>query len=153
MQYLGENFVLLQNVEEYSITDHLGNTKQLNNSCEACIIKTPCGIKIQVKAMIIFVPACMGQTAENDTISVGHLTNLHLVAPMINTEMIARLSTQFQFPKPVNISFPQIDIFQHEGDQAWNDAFKILDSPNIDLGAVINDMLKQGVVFRSQMDR
>jgi hypothetical protein len=47
-----------------------------------------------------------------ETVSVSHLANLHLIAPLVNDDLMAQLSAEYTFQSPLNLSIPRMVIYQ-----------------------------------------
>jgi hypothetical protein len=74
---------------------------------------------------------------------------LHLIAPLVNDDLLAQLSAEYTFHSPLNLSLPQMVIYQ-KGEEEDID---ILEKPNIDLARAINDTLTDGLVFKTRSDK
>jgi hypothetical protein len=148
-QYLGDKLLLLQNIATYSVTDYSHKTWQVQTNCTACLITVPCGVKIQADKYTLFIPSCAESESSRDTVSVSHLANLHLIAPLVNDDLMAQLSAEYIFRKPLNLSLPCM-VFYQKGEDEHID---ILEKLNIDFARAINDTLTDGLVFKTRCDK
>jgi hypothetical protein len=148
-QYLGDKLLMLQDIATYSVTDSNHRTWQVQTNCTACLITVPCGVKIQADKYTLFIPSCAESESSRETVSVSHLANLHLIAPLVNEDLLAQLSAEYTFHSPLNLSLPQMVIYQ-KGEEEDID---ILEKPNIDLARAINDTLTDGLVFKTRSDK
>jgi hypothetical protein len=148
-QYLGDKLLMLQNIAAYTVTDHSYRTWQVQTNCTACLITVPCGVKIQADKYTLFIPSCAESERSRETISVSHLANLHLIAPLVDADLLTKLSTEFTFQRPLNLTLPKMSIYQ-KGEDTDID---ILDKPNINLARAINDTLTEGKVFKTHSDK
>jgi hypothetical protein len=108
-----------------------------------------CGVKIQADKYTLFIPSCAESASSRDTVSVSHLANLHLIAPLVNDDLMAQLSAEYTFRTPLNLTLPRMVISQKGEDEDID----ILEKPNIDLARAINYTLTDGLVFKTRSDK
>ena len=150
LKYLGANLLLIRDIESYTITGPKNETWQVRPQCTPCIVKVPCGIRLQAADITLFIPSCIPLSNANETQSTSHLANFHVIAPLLNSDLLGRLSSEFAFDEPLNVSLPVFKVF--ESDHELDQAFKILETPNIDLMVAINRTLQDAQVFRTRSD-
>lgn len=63
---------------------------------------------------------------------------------------MAKLSAEYTFMTPLNITLPRMNIYQKRGDDQISQAIDILEKPNIDLARAIFDTLTDASSFQNQ---
>ena len=152
---LGNNLVLMQNINKYSLVNKYNQTTKFNQSCVSCIVSVPCNHKIETPHGILFTPAtqCEQARSNNETVLEGHLANLHLLSAFLSDELINKLSSDFSLKNPLNWTLPALEVYRPDEEAAIAKADRILDSPQIDIQKVINDTMRDSIIFKSESDR
>jgi hypothetical protein len=144
IKYMGDNLALLQNIDNYSITDYYGNIQSQPANCSICLKTVPCASKIQSGQHIIFTPDCVNTDRNDSANSTYYIPNLHIIAPLLNDELLKQLSAQFTLQMSPNFSLPTIDV---QDEIKIKNAYKILDLKTDNLEIVINHTLSGGLIF------
>lgn len=152
LKYVGANLVLFKNIDQYQIIISPNDSTTADTNCSACLKAVPCGSKIRAKDLMVLVPNCQMDMNWTATQPDSHLLNLHAIAPLLTTELLNELSSEFNFHSPVNVSFPNFNVYEPHANQKLSDAFKTLSIPTIHLTSAINISLKKGLIFRSETD-
>lgn len=153
MRHLGSNLLLLQNIERFTVIESPSFKYTLQSNCSACLRTVPCGSKVTAGHLITFIPSCPSALSpSNASYAVSHLLNLQVFGPLLTPTLLRELSAEFTFEHPVNISIPNLQIFQPSNDQRLAEAVKTLGISTIHLSAAINQTLEDGLIFQSPGD-
>jgi len=149
LQYMGSNLILLINIEEFRIFTSLTNSTVVQSDCSACLKTVPCGSKIQAASLMILIPNCPSLGVGKDTDVSAHMVNLQVLGPLLDFDVLRELSAEFTFHCPVNVSLPNLTVFQPQEDQKLSEAFRTLGLHTIHLTSAITKTLQKRLIFQT----
>jgi hypothetical protein len=152
MRHVGANLVLFKNIESYQVFTSTTESVVMQTNCTACLKKLPCPSKVRAQQFVTLVPTCpLGQDWRNSEVS-AHLINLQVVGPLLTDELLDSLSAEFAFGTEVNITLPNLTIYEPPDSHKLSQAFKTLGLQAIHLTAAINQSLEKGLIFQTPTD-
>jgi hypothetical protein len=152
MRHVGANLILLKNIPRYRVVISSNNSVVMQSNCSACLKSVPCGSKIEAESHIVLIPTCQSNVDWQTSQPPAHVLNLQVLGPLLDSKFLQELSTEFTFGSPVNVTLPNITVFQPKNDQKLSEAFRTLGMQNIHLTAAINQSLEKGLIFQSSAD-
>ena len=72
----------------------------------------------------------------------AHLINLQVLGPLLESQILQELSTEFTFGSPVNVTLPNLTIYSPQEDHKLSAAFRTLGLQTIHLTTAINQSLQ-----------
>jgi hypothetical protein len=152
MRYVGANLILLRNIPTYQIITGVNRSLTVATNCTACLKIVQCSSKVQAGTQIAIIPTCSADQQGQQSESPAHIINLHLLTPLLDEKLLMDLSTEFTFSNPIQMTIPNISIFEPQKDQKLSDAFRTLGMQTIHLTTAINQTLEGGLIFQSASD-
>jgi hypothetical protein len=152
MRYVGANLILLRNIPTYQIITGVNKSLTVVTNCTACLKSVPCSSKIQAGTHIAIIPTCSVDQQGQQLEPPAHIINLHVLTPLLDEKLLKDFSTEFTFSNPIQMTLPNISVFQPQRDQKLSDAFRTLGMQTIHLTTAINQTLEKGLIFQSASD-
>lgn len=149
IKYVGDNLVLFQSTDSYSITDKTGNITNAQTNCTHCLKTVPCGSIITSQHHIVNIPDCPEYLNNPDNTTTYFIHNLHVMGQLLETDILDEISASFTTDTEHNFTIPPIDL---QDPVRLRDAFKILDINKHDLATVINQTLRNGLIVESPIE-
>jgi hypothetical protein len=152
LRYVGANLILLKKISSYQIITSANTSLTVASNCSACLKTVPCGSRIQAGAQMTLIPLCPVVLEWQKSQPPAHILNLQVLGPLLDASLLRELSTEFTFNNPINVTLPNVTVFQPQNDQKLSDAFRTLGMQTIHLTTAINQSLEKGIIFQSSAD-
>jgi hypothetical protein len=149
--HLGGDMFLFQNLPKIQLTSVEGATKEVIMDSASRSLYIPCNNKITTAAGVLYSSHCRVPPKATSTHITGSVANLHVLTSLID-ELMAKMRAHISLTTSFNFTLPKIKLFEFE-DPQMDAAFRILDQPQIPLSAVINQILQDGIVYKSESDK
>jgi hypothetical protein len=101
---------------------------------------------------VTLVPTCpVGQNSRISEVS-AHLLNLQVFGPLLTDELLDTMSAEFAFDTEVNITLPNLSIYEPPDSHKLSQAFRALGLQALHLTSAINQSLEKGLIFQTTTD-
>jgi hypothetical protein len=124
----------------------------MQTNCTACLKTLPSPSKVRAQQFVTLVPTCpVGQDWRNSEAS-AHSLNLQVIDPLLTDELLDTLSAEFAFGTEVNITLPNLTIYEPSDSHKVSQAFRTLGLQALHLTSAINQSLEKGLIFQTPTD-